>query len=81
VKATVKSHVTVVHWKIIDEVSAHDVPRLKFMSDDYWSGAKNFRGEHQGLHCARFLKLLWRSLSIALASTAGEMVSMKALEA
>ncbi|HEV7514002.1 MAG TPA: hypothetical protein VGO27_20070 [Candidatus Acidoferrum sp.] len=30
-KANVKSHVTVVHWKMIDEVSAHDVHRLKFM--------------------------------------------------
>src|ERR1700726_4381298 len=33
-------------------------PGLKFMSDDRWSGAKNFRGKHQALDCARFFKFL-----------------------
>lgn len=50
--------VTVLHGKIVDEVPAYDVHRLKFMSDDCWSCATHFRGKHQVLDCARFFKLL-----------------------
>jgi hypothetical protein len=75
--ADVKSHVAIVHQKNIDEVSTHEVNRLKFMSDGCRAGARNLRGGSIKLWTARASSSSsWRSFSIARASTAGEMVSM-----